>query len=833
MTTEEKIRIIEATNSFDEIPLDVFPKSHKEDYYFVSYSHKDYKAVFADILRLEECGINIWYDNEMHIGENWQEIAQLYISKFQCAGVIFYLTENSISSPACNQEVDYVLKHSKKFLSINKPLDGCEVQSGYSMLKELQKRGLNCEQSLLDHFEEAFSDEVLYLGINESTERKVNQISSIPKEELLQFEEVRYPKEGLQVVSCRDNTIINLDLCKQYEFNGNMYPVAWVGDCVFTNSIKLQNVKASDALVTIGESAFQNCRALSDFDLSHVQEIGRRAFKNCDLLEEIDLSNAKEIGEEAFQNCSRLHVNAINGSVGRAAFRRLNLKDIDYIAETPLISDAAFQDCKLLKTFRIKGTFANNLGKSAFEGCEALESAGPFAAKWSPDGTNEKRLGVGQRVFYGCKRLTRIEFTGAWDTENALSAFSGCSGLKELALDIKGTVIPDEFASRCYALETVTHSDRFTSIGENAFFYCESLKDFNLVNARFIDYSAFERAGIERVYLKNVQAIEQAAFCNCKSLKSVYIGSECKKLAPHAFSGCTSLETVKILSEDIEISQKEPTFDGCCGSIKKFYLRSPKVFDMIAGENVLAGLQVLYIGDNLDLGSLHFTGFYEESSDEEGFRKLVPQEGATFASSEDSIDITSDEINEPDPYSSKHLYIGASPFVGSDRRVSLNDLIGKYVKIKHRRLREPRIYFLEEVETCEDGMTIDHLVVSIHTHKSFRIDGSLVESMEWHMAYPPASDPRFDQQLDDPTDGLTGKTCCIVSNHELHYGVVIGRCTSYRNGTVVTTALFYMDGNEKKAVALPDIESITVFDENFETERVIVLGNIPHTSLQE
>ena len=109
MTTAEKIRLIEESASFAQIPAEAMPASHKENYYFVSYSHKDYKEVLSDILRLEELGINIWYDNEMHIGENWREIAQMYISKFQCAGIIFYLTENSISSPACNEEVEYVL----------------------------------------------------------------------------------------------------------------------------------------------------------------------------------------------------------------------------------------------------------------------------------------------------------------------------------------------------------------------------------------------------------------------------------------------------------------------------------------------------------------------------------------------------------------------------------------------------------------------------------------------------------------------------------------------------------------------------------------------------
>lgn len=89
MTIEEKIKLIDESHSFAEIPLEAMPTSHKENYYFVSYSHKDYKEVLKDILLLENLGINIWYDNEMHIGENWREIAQMYISKFQC---YFYIS---------------------------------------------------------------------------------------------------------------------------------------------------------------------------------------------------------------------------------------------------------------------------------------------------------------------------------------------------------------------------------------------------------------------------------------------------------------------------------------------------------------------------------------------------------------------------------------------------------------------------------------------------------------------------------------------------------------------------------------------------------------------
>jgi hypothetical protein len=161
---EEKLRFIEESNSMEELPPSVLPPSHKESYYFVSYSHKDYKQVLKDILLLEAMGINIWYDSEMHIGENWREIAQLYISKFQCAGVIFYLTENSISSPACNQEVEYVLTLDKSFLSINATLEGCGPMSGYAMLRELMSRGLTGKDDMVKTFQRAFSDDVLLFG---------------------------------------------------------------------------------------------------------------------------------------------------------------------------------------------------------------------------------------------------------------------------------------------------------------------------------------------------------------------------------------------------------------------------------------------------------------------------------------------------------------------------------------------------------------------------------------------------------------------------------------------------------------------------------------------
>ncbi|MBR7163306.1 MAG: toll/interleukin-1 receptor domain-containing protein, partial [Clostridia bacterium] len=123
LTLEERINAINKSKSIEELTSDILPKSHQEDYYFVSYSHLDYKEVLVDILQMEEQGLHFWYDTDIHIGENWEDIAKSYISKFQCKGVIFYLSKSSINSPACNKEIKYVVDHGINYFSINLPLD--------------------------------------------------------------------------------------------------------------------------------------------------------------------------------------------------------------------------------------------------------------------------------------------------------------------------------------------------------------------------------------------------------------------------------------------------------------------------------------------------------------------------------------------------------------------------------------------------------------------------------------------------------------------------------------------------------------------------------------
>lgn len=71
---------------------------------FVSYSHKDADAVREDMTALLNRGVRVWYDHNMRIGDNWQEIAERVITHENCVGVLFYNSPNAFASLAVQKE---------------------------------------------------------------------------------------------------------------------------------------------------------------------------------------------------------------------------------------------------------------------------------------------------------------------------------------------------------------------------------------------------------------------------------------------------------------------------------------------------------------------------------------------------------------------------------------------------------------------------------------------------------------------------------------------------------------------------------------------------------
>ena len=278
---ENKIAVIEKSTSLGELPLDAMPFAQSNEYYFVSYSHLDYKEVYCDILRLQELGINIWYDRGLPAGRDWEKTAHEAIVRHSCIGVIFYLSKNSLQSDAVGKEINLVKELGKDFLSINLPLDGTTSESASSMIDKISKTN-TVKYENIRLIKETFNNNIIYIDYFATPQFKADKIKLMKRLDLLNYEvidtisnrfvENRYRKYDLleyankmpnygdayaKIVSVNDIDITEITIPKTVEINGVELKVKEIGECAFANCKYLQSIEFPvGTSINIGEKLF-------------------------------------------------------------------------------------------------------------------------------------------------------------------------------------------------------------------------------------------------------------------------------------------------------------------------------------------------------------------------------------------------------------------------------------------------------------------------------------------------------------------------------------------------------------------------------------------------
>ncbi len=64
-----------------------------EPFVFISYKREDYEAVGTYARYLHDNGINVWYDNGLRAGSDWESYLMTVIEKPNCAAVLLFVTE--------------------------------------------------------------------------------------------------------------------------------------------------------------------------------------------------------------------------------------------------------------------------------------------------------------------------------------------------------------------------------------------------------------------------------------------------------------------------------------------------------------------------------------------------------------------------------------------------------------------------------------------------------------------------------------------------------------------------------------------------------------------
>ena len=109
-------------------------------------------------------------------------------------------------------------------------------------------------------------------------------------------------------------------------------------------------------------------------------------------------------------------------------------------------------------------------------------------------------------------------------------SFSGCSNIEELDLsNSKLTSIPEGAFAYCKNLKTIKLPSTITSIGDEAFYNCQSL------------------TSIEGLDKCNLKSIGSAAFSNCKALENLdFSKSTFTSVPSKAFNGCSALVKITL-----------------------------------------------------------------------------------------------------------------------------------------------------------------------------------------------------------------------------------------------------------------------------------------------
>jgi len=297
-------------------------------------------------------------------------------------------------------------------------------------------------------------------------------------------------------------------------------------------------------LTSYGKANYTTLNIPAKINGVSITSIGTFAFSYCNNLTSVTIGDSvTSIGEEAFSNCDSLTKVNYTGTIdswAQISFGDFSTNPLRY-AKNLYINDV------LVTTANI--TTATKISEYAFYGCDSLTSV--------IIGDNVRS--IGEDAFRDCSSLTSISIPDGV-TSIGDYAFSNCDSLTSIEVNRNNTAYKsidgnlytkDGKTLLQYAIgktaTTFTVPDGVTSIGDRAFYSCDSLTSVT-INGGSIGYRAFSGCdNLTSVVIgDSVTSIGEYAFYNCYLLTSVTIGDSVTSIGYGAFSYCGSLTSVTI-----------------------------------------------------------------------------------------------------------------------------------------------------------------------------------------------------------------------------------------------------------------------------------------------
>ena len=260
----------------------------------------------------------------------------------------------------------------------------------------------------------------------------------------------------------------------------------------FVRESKITTITIPNTVTAIGNSAFEQCRALNDITIGNsVTSIGESAFCCCTSLTSVTIPNSvTSIGNYAFNWCSGLTSITIPNSVTS-------------------IGNGAFSNCSGLTSVTIPNS-VTSIGGSAFYDCSGLQTVNwnvKTCADFTEDNRPFKKITTGIATFNFGNEVEHIP------------AFL-CDGLS--------------------GLTSITFPRSVSSIGNNAFRGCTGLTSINIS-----DLAAWCNI-LCSGYYANPLYFAHHLFLNGSEVKNLIIPNSVTTISDYAFVGCTNLTSVTL-----------------------------------------------------------------------------------------------------------------------------------------------------------------------------------------------------------------------------------------------------------------------------------------------
>ncbi len=286
--------------------------------------------------------------------------------------------------------------------------------------------------------------------------------------------------------------------------SGDMYGYPGSDTPWYSKRDEIKYIVIDDGITSIGEMAFNNCKALESVDIGNtVKIIGDDAFFRCETIKEIVLPDSvTSIGEGAFSWC-------------------FALEDITLSQNLETIGDEAFSYCESLEKIIFPAS-VTSVGKKLFSYTDTLSVIVVDALNPVYYSKNNCLIEKAtEKVVMGCRSSIipyGVVTIGA-------SAFEDCNALKEITIPATvKTIEEDAFLSS--GIEILDIRDGVEVIGSCAFAECYYLTKV--------------------VIPGTVDSLWGATFSGCHNLSEIVIGSGVTEICNYAFADGMELTKITI-----------------------------------------------------------------------------------------------------------------------------------------------------------------------------------------------------------------------------------------------------------------------------------------------